>query len=135
MRYEGRKALDELDRIREKIGCAYCEDDKYEITAQTVIEIWYMLNVEEERRKRNIKLGQLLDYFGQCEPPEAEKIQIVFGDTNWNNFEQVSCVTKLLTPYVNCRITCIGVEKDITGKTSCLRVAIDEQTYHRGADD
>ena len=75
-----KKAIEELDSIMLKIGSAYCEDDKYEVTAQTLVELSFMVthNKTLVKHSRNITLRQLLAYFNNQDPSDADQIQIVF---------------------------------------------------------
>lgn len=134
-----KKAIEELDSIMLKIGSAYCEDDKYEVTAQTLVELSFMVTHNKTllKHSRNITLRQLLAYFNNQDPSDADQIQIVFKENEWADYDQVSVTSKLLIPYYDYRIQCLGVE-DIAcdcDNGSVIRVSLDEEITIETEDD
>lgn len=71
--------------------------------------------------KEPIKLRQLVDYFLD----DSTNIQITFSDQEWDEYEQVSINSRLLNPYMDSIIECMGFEEaiDIKGE-NVLRVTI-----------
>ena len=79
-----------------------------------------IINPETEKASRSIKLCQLLFYM-----TEGETIQICDGHDGWDKFTEFSATSKLLEPFKDRRIICMGAEE---AKDGCaIRVEIAEQ--------
>lgn len=78
-----------------------------------------MVMTREEAR--GITVRQLLYYMG-----EQEIIQVCFKDDEWDEFVEMPSTSKLLIPFIDCRIDCIGAEKMEYEDGVAIRISIDE---------
>ena len=69
-----------------------------------------------------ITLEQLVQYFKGY----GEDIQVCFEDQEWDEYEQVSMDSRMLRPYMNYEIICMGLEMANDTKKNILRVEIGE---------
>ena len=67
-----------------------------------------------------ITLGQLVQYFKD----DGEDIQISFEDQEWDQYEQISMDSRMLKPYLDYEIKCMGLEVTNDTKEDILRVTI-----------
>jgi transcriptional regulator with XRE-family HTH domain len=75
--------------------------------------------IEQEQRSRSITLRQLLFYM-----TEGEIIQICDGHDGWDAFTEFSATSKLLEPFKDRRIICMGAEERKDG--CAIRVEIED---------
>ena len=73
--------------------------------------------------KDPIKLRQLVAYFKE----DGADIQVTFEDQEWEEYEQMSMGSRLLKPYLDCAIKCMGFEEAIDNKEFVLRVTLENK--------
>ena len=76
-------------------------------------------NQEAHKTARNITLRQLLYYF-----TEGEFIQICTGHDGWDEFIEFPATSKLLEPFMDRRIICLGAEEYQEERAAVIRVEI-----------
>lgn len=71
---------------------------------------------------RPITLYEFIHYMSDDEP-----FQICFKDDEWDDFVELTSASKLLRPFVDCRIDCMGATLSVDGKRPVIRISIDEK--------
>ena len=69
---------------------------------------------------RGITLRQFLYYMD-----EQDIIQVCFKDDGWDEFVELTGQSKLLIPFMNCRIDCMGAEKLEDEDGVAIRISLD----------
>ena len=72
-----------------------------------------------------ITLGQLLQYFDDEQTP-AERIQIVTGDHDWDEADELFVDSELITPFIDWTVESMFFEKSFYDGKPLIRVAIEE---------
>jgi len=72
---------------------------------------------EEARR---ITLYEFIRYMSDDEP-----FQICFKDDEWDEFVELTRTSKLLRPFIDCRIDCMGATLAVDEKRPVIRISID----------
>lgn len=73
---------------------------------------------------RNIQLKDILAYLDQGD----DTIQVVTGNREWDDYEELNASSELLIPFRDYYIWCIGAAKsDIMNDTEVIRVDIHKE--------
>ena len=77
---------------------------------------------------RNIQLKDILAYLDQGNSDDSDLIQVVTGNREWDDYEELSASSELLIPFRDYYIWCIGAAKSDTLKeTVVIRVDIHKE--------
>ena len=89
---------------------------------KTIYDIDNLPDTTPKEKPRSITLRQLLYYL-----TEGEFIQICSGHDGWDEFIEFPANSKLLEPFKDRRIICLGVEGKEDEDTAVIRVEIAEE--------
>lgn len=79
---------------------------------------------------RSLKLRDVLAYLNQGNPEDSDMVQIVTGNREWEDYEEVNASSELLKPFLDYYIWCMGPAKsDTLADELCLRFDIHEKEY------
>lgn len=78
---------------------------------------------------RGMTLKQFLHYMG-----EGEFFQLCFEGDEWDDFVKLTKECKLLIPFMECRVDCMGASFD-DEEQPIIRISIDDRGMRYGYDD
>lgn len=68
-----------------------------------------------------ITFQQLLHYMD-----EEDVFQLCFEGDGWENYVEITKESKLLKPFLNCRVVCMGAEILDNGNQPTIRISLDD---------
>lgn len=73
----------------------------------------------EEARRLHLK--EFLYYMSEDEP-----FQVCFEGDEWDDFVELTKESKLLKPFMHCRVDCMGATLAVDEKRPVIRISIDD---------
>lgn len=81
---------------------------------------------------RNIQLQDILTYLDMGNSEDYYTIQVVTGDREWDDYEELSASSELLIPFRDYYIWCISAAKSVIKKnTEVIRVDIHKEPFSK----
>lgn len=79
---------------------------------------------------KNLQLKDIIGYLDLGDSGDSSTIQVVTGNREWDDFEELYADSALLKPFMDYYIWCMDAEKSQIYKDRCvIRVDIHEKEY------